>query len=605
MQHGAAPLEGPSIGGKVLLFRGGFFFRNGAVVYGTFPNQVPGCSNDIDVNFVPPAGDVTFTLMSFTAQTVQVFAGSITPTSYSFSQAGAVTVHIPDLIAGLSIQASHGYGITGLTITQHPLNRGFVQFDLAASIPPTADQAKILLSKAAWDVGFPSSAQLAPDSSGNPQMKITGSLIDLVTGQPKSGPVYLRVEDPADTAAYRGGDAHADDNDGPPASLVSTTVQADSQGQFEATLVIHSHVAGDNYRVVGSADQNFNCGAPCPRSAVLTLWKRIYVEQENMFVKGAFVDDFAAHGTTMIPVDDPTPFRQLSPGSRLEMVHAGTDGFYFEFVTFSGLLQSPGGNWLVQIDPASAPTRDYGDPNKSPGTIAALQRDGIGVVAEGTYESNDEYVGSLLSSAFVESRPAKQTVVEVPYVPDCDDLKRIYFSSWWLQDGLARDARVPFVRSTNPNVYHRIAAAQAPPKYANTPQPGWGLELGATSVSGTNSTMVFAQRIRDLTAGRIPIAPDGRPMGAEYSGLNELFVNGETTAHEAVHLWVHTGGADNTGHCAAQSYANANLNCLMHTPYTDRTLGLADGIVDMHYTNHGADSEYMTIRRATDPVPLQ
>jgi hypothetical protein len=51
------------------------------------------------------------------------------------------------------------------------------------------------------------------------------------------------------------------------------------------------------------------------------------------------------------------------------------------------------------------------------------------------------------------------------------------------------------------------------------------------------------------------------------------------------------------------TYRDPQLNCLMHEPYSGP--GLADGIVDLHYIQHGADSEYMTIRRAADPVPQQ
>ena len=38
-------LPGPGPDGTVLFFDGGFFARNGAVYFGTFPNQITGCSN--------------------------------------------------------------------------------------------------------------------------------------------------------------------------------------------------------------------------------------------------------------------------------------------------------------------------------------------------------------------------------------------------------------------------------------------------------------------------------------------------------------------------------------------------------------------------------
>lgn len=596
-------LDGPSVGGKVLFFRGGFFLRNGSVLYGTFPNQVPACINDIDINFVPAAESINFTLTSLTAQTIQVFAGSVTPTTYPFSQPGSIAVSIPALVAGISIQALHPYGVSDLTITQHALNRGLVQFDLGASVPPTADQAKILLSKAVWDVGYPSSAQLANDSSGNPQMRIAGTLVDRVTGQPKSGPVYLRIEDPPDSAPYRDGDASADDNDGPPATLSSTTVQADNTGRFEAIVVFHSHVAGDNYRIVGSADQSFNCGGTCPRSTVLTLWKRIYLEEQHMFRRGAFVSDLARSGGSVIPVSDPAPFRGLAAhASRLELVHADSgdgQGFYFDIVTFADLSQDSNGDWIVRTDETLP--REYGaSASHVPQTpIMDVMRDGIGVVDGGTYDSAPEYVTPLFAAMYTEVKPVPApAVLEVPYVPELTYITARYFAARWLQNGITSNA---FSRQVRSNVFHQMALSQMP-TIADPATGRLGAELGVTVVGGgSNYSAILLRRIEDLTAGNVA-DPLGGLVGREYFALSASIVAAETTAHETVHLWVHTGG-DGQGHCTAERWQHDSLNCLMHTPYSGP--GHADGMVDLHYENHGNDSEYMTIRRSADPVPLQ
>src|SRR5439155_21314716 len=107
----------------------------------------------------------------------------------------------------------------------------------------------------------------------------------------------------------------------------------------------------------------------------------------------------------------------------------------------------------------------------------------------------------------------------------------------------------------------------------------------------------------DLVAGNVPDPRGGGPFGPQYIGLPQSAVIGETTAHETVHFWVPRGGVDGHGHCAAERWEHDSLNCLMHTPYIG--LGLADGLVDLHYENNGADSEYMTVRQASDPVPQQ
>jgi hypothetical protein len=483
-----------------------------------------------------------------------------------------------------------------------------VRFDYPASASGSED-GKILLSTAPWDIARPSQYQLL--TAGAPQVRITGTLIDGGTKQPKAGTVYLRLDDPEDTADYRRGDATAGDNDGPSAQMSATTtagianVQADGEGKFETMMTINSHVAGDNYQFVGSANSSFTCpGGPCPRSGIFTLWKRLYVEEEHMFKQGSFLNGIADAGSTRIPVADGVPFQNLSAGSTLELVHADSgigEGYRFDFVTFRSVGQDGDGDWILKIDPGSITSHDYGAlraPGSAPNGLLDVTRDGVGIVDAGTYEASGDYVPALFRSMFVDIASSNQTVTEVPFVPALNDSQRTYFSSRWLQDGIAMNA---YVRHANPNVLHRIAATQSP--LVSTPL-GLGAELGVTSVSGgSNDSFIFVQRIEDIVAGRVSNPATGALIGAAYASLDPVVVNGETTAHETVHFWVHSGGSDGNGHCLQVNYSNAALNCLMHEPYTGA--GLADGIVDLHYAQHGADSEYMTVRRATDPVPQQ
>ena len=113
-----------------------------------------------------------------------------------------------------------------------------VHFDTAAP-----EDGKILISKAVWDVGYPSALQLASSAAGLAEIRIAGTRRDAVTLQPRPGIVYLRVTDPPDTAPYRGSDAHDGDNDGAIATIngtTSTSVQTDAQGKFGVTLVATS-----------------------------------------------------------------------------------------------------------------------------------------------------------------------------------------------------------------------------------------------------------------------------------------------------------------------------------------------------------------------------
>jgi hypothetical protein len=542
---------------------------------------------------------------------------SDTAKTYHFAEYGgqffnctfAVTIRdgvaAPTTITHTVVLSNYPFG-DEIFASYHPVPRaeGIVAFNAGSP-----DDGKILISKAVWDAGYPSALQLSPDSVGNPRIKIAGTFRDAFTGQPRSGSVYLKINDPPDTAPYRGSDSRNGDNDGPlPLINGGTTanVQADSMGHFEAILTINSRVAGDNYQVVGSTNQNFNCGGTaCPRSPVFTLWKRIYVEDEQMFRSGSFMNALANAGGRTIPIEDPAPFRNLAPGATLELIHADTglgEGYYFDFVKFNALQQTPSGDWLVETHPTTPVPRDYGATPAGGGSSPALNamRDAIGVVATSTYKTNPTLTAPLFATMFVDVRPAAAVVTEVPNVATLDDVTRIYLASRWLEQGAAVNQ---FVRRADPNVFHRIAATQT--KLVPDPQTGCsGAELGVTSVSGgSNHSYVLVKRIEDLVAGVVPDRICGRRVGQEYFNAPAFIVNGEVTAHETAHWWVHSArvsSMDAQGHCIHTRYLDSK-ECLMHRPYAGP--GLYDGEVLLHYEVNGADSEYMWVRRDPDPVP--
>lgn len=156
-----------------------------------------------------------------------------------------------------------------------------------------------------------------------------------------------------------------------------------------------------------------------------------------------------------------------------------------------------------------------------------------------------------------------------------------------------------------PNFLHRVGASQTAPVGTGC----HGVELGATTVGGGgNASLILVGRIEGVTSGNAPDPTSGCPqMGAEYLNAAPSRVNGEVTAHETTHLWVHsqlTPTMDDQGHCEQERYQHDGLQCLMHKPYVGQ--GLYDGLVFLHYEGaRGADSEYMWIRTAPDPVPMQ
>src|SRR5205823_2082171 len=141
--------------------------------------------------------------------------------------------------------------------------------------------------------------------------------------------------------------------------------------------------------------------------------------------------------------------------------------------------------------------RDYESPRRNAAStpITSVMRDGVGVVAGGTYDADSSYVGRLFDSMYTDIKPVSSlTITEAPYVRELAWTTAIFFSARWLQTGTTQN---PFSRHTNPNVYHRIAASQA--VLIPDLQTGRsGAELGITGVSGnTNYTVILVQRIED------------------------------------------------------------------------------------------------------------
>ena len=167
-------------GGRVFLQHGQFINRGGQIMYGSA--AIDSCG-DQSIAFAPIATDVTFVLTNLLPFEVEyaVQSGLTPSTTYVLGASANTAVHLQGEIGGFFVRAVTtpfgvvGFAISSLAITQPPANNNVVVFDPLRS----PDDSKILISKAASDIGFPSSLQLPPDSSGNPRVKISGTLRDL------------------------------------------------------------------------------------------------------------------------------------------------------------------------------------------------------------------------------------------------------------------------------------------------------------------------------------------------------------------------------------------------------------------------------------------
>ena len=474
---------------------------------------------------------------------------------------------------------------------------------------------------------FPSPQQ-SQDGSIRVQATVT------VNNQPAPGKtIHFRLIDPPDTAPYvkqAGDDTFGDNFDGPGAlngtNQTTATAVSDGSGRVSVTLNITSFAAGDNYQIEASGSANFGCGLSCAKSTVYTAWKRVYVEYNKMFRRGAYLTQDIVAGAKEIEVSDVKIFPD--PPFQIRLVHAppvagtGSAGFYSEMVTIKKVA---GPGWLaigskagkLQLDPdPAAPgvlnTYHAGENvlvgNNNQTVLKPYLADAVGLVTGDRLADyfllNSTYVPPTFGEAFVEAvwltdaiaadadigfqEPRLPYEGVLPYDPELDAVPEGYKSDWLARKWMRHATRSGIDRDTEPN--HFIV-------FTGTNHPS---QNGLNRVgSNFNDLWLFI-----------------RQMG------NANLI-GESLVHEFAHEWrvnpmyepgvPHTAGTLPQGHCNAafgkvlQMYSHP-LICQMH----DTMLGdpnspeRRDGIVGFHYLTRAdgtVDSEYLRIRRRQDPVP--
>lgn len=480
-----------------------------------------------------------------------------------------------------------------------------------------------------------------------PTVRIEGAVT--ADGHGDARDVYFRVVDPPDTAPYAPhgsgndnldtalpqGKLYCYDGAGNRVDAVNGVLRAFSNhdgvaGRIRLFLETSPHVSGENYQIESSFEPTFTCATAgtggtntCPRSVTFVTWKRMYVERDQMFRRGSFITKDIGPTETVVPVDDIAPFGAPGTVLTVRLVHApkaevaASEAFYAEDHTVTVVAATQGTNGL-QV-PAHLLILDQGglrnayDIDSSVPNVAAVKpwlRDGVGVIGTGSDFFVAEYgpgststrVENVFAAAFVELRELNQQIRDVPFAPPFKETQRplltLYqmeraFADKWCQHCIHVADTVEDL--SLPNHIHLLAGNEANNRGVS----------GESSVEAGNFSWVYVGAIEKNTArARTPL-----------SGLNAYIATYETVAHELAHQWrvnqPNTSGMT-WGHCSANAYSNDGTWCRMHEPwvYNDPAASMhnperADGKIEFHYTGSGAtaDSEYLTIRRAAEPVP--
>jgi hypothetical protein len=251
--------------------------------------------------------------------------------------------------------------------------------------------------------------------------------------------VYLRITDPADTAAYMNLPqnvlAHANDNEGGNAILEGTALSAvpDRPAVYQATSGVNGvvdfrlrmqppYVAGNNYQVEASFSPTFPAGGSW-KSGTLTAWKRVFVEKRRMLRNGLFISADANAGQTSIEIrgnhyGGDRGNDRLSGGDQIVLVHAPqTDrsdilnGWYMETHSILSVTHIKGTDlYAVNLGTGNgkhvnreALLHPYGPDEREPAIGDAIARiSGQSVTSADIFDAGDGLVTGLFPDAFTE-----------------------------------------------------------------------------------------------------------------------------------------------------------------------------------------------------------
>jgi hypothetical protein len=479
------------------------------------------------------------------------------------------------------------------TVTEHD----FPTFmPLIGTYPPNARPPKVLIEPSVFESGdvlkvlnkqqppeFPYFSQWQTRIEQGAQAGAIDFKVSLFGPDGTPAPnslVYLELRDPPDPAPYRSDRGPGDNTDpttdgrisAPPEYLVSASgsraiVRTDANGIASARLHTSLTTAGDNYQIHASANRYLEEGqscspsyadAPCVRSGVFTVWKRVNTEFDQMYREGTFLAATAAAGATTVQL---LQKREFDPpdGAQLLFIHAQrgeNDSPRSEFVSVKSYRR---GTLILN----SALSNSYFGPITSAEPLTA---DAVVVYSAQAYWLDPGPFETAYEEAFI--------------------------------DVAIRGDSSPF-----PSVESRQMTSNAANTLAalwSTGEPDLHLIAAKYDVDDTfglqpeyaNFAYVFVQQCED------------------FGGADATDLASEVAAHESTHMWRLNKASDPGDHCLLTAYTNANERCQMEKNYRYEAANnywvnrpeFLDGVVTFHYipgvNGSSGNSEYLSLRAA-------
>jgi len=445
--------------------------------------------------------------------------------------------------------------------------------------------------------------------------------------------MYMKVFDAKDPSTYRTSAPANNDNLDSAAGKLATSPS--DTGSADLTFTVGSDplmtvylnttgfAAGDNYIVKTSSDPglisdpNFVCGPStgCQASFPITAWKRVYLEKHQMYRSGVSIAGSASAGATQVMIQVPAGLRwsnvSLKAGDSIRLLHASRfDGldfypdFHFEDVVITAVDSVSGARNRRLLTLSLPLSYSYTEDTSYATALADGVSDGAGNIAAGLYGRNEQYLSNSFAPAYVQFVPVgHQGVGEIPYLPVVRRPHQI--ANKWFENTTIN--LLTMARPGNSNVKHILAGSGIPDPgttklvvspytFGETGLEHSFLPPGITQIPQPNYSWTWVGGIERA------VGQHSNP----YKGLDPWVFNGENIVHELAHTFnvnsIFYYGSD-FGHCSKTMAGNPSLNCKMrsssdplHVPGQS-----GDGILGFHYSAED-DSEYMTMRRATEPL---
>lgn len=397
---------------------------------------------------------------------------------------------------------------------------------------------RVLIHKHRGDDAYPSAFQVE-----DRKIVIEATL----AGRTPGVPLYLRIIDPEDLAAYA--TSSAPDNKGAIETLSNSSPLTNAQGRVQTELTVTDSFAGDNYQIEVSLKPHANF-KPIARSPVLTAWKRAYIEYDRMYEVGETVTQDSGLGANRVYVANPSTF---SVGDDVHVLSGDN------FATAEGEISkvAPGGiaadhivledtltNLYRESDGGPAPTND-----QHPFSFVAR-------VADGSYDAqlSSESLTRLYDDTFMEWLFVDGGSF-LPLWPVVDSTTPATAAEWIQQRTVHffknLDAFSP--PSASRNHVQLVAAARYDPQIVPYPVPPQdvigGVSLG--DLDATNWSWVFVKGILDGCT----------IVGCTAQQLDNIL--NDYKNHELAHQWQVNKPQNVAGHDMRTSWNSSQL-CQMN-----------------------------------------